>query len=308
MTGAQVAVHSSSANLSKKQADTKRMRNDLLPADTIKGLLRSASTIYSDDAVIAVSFQLSESITFSTRTQPAQVEVVLTPSIKGTAPVKLKVQCDSARSSVPGVCHADIPVQADWFDYQLTADTVISIGYGLVQSEEGFEPSYGDDLNLKEETVSGSGSGNGNESEVVLSFIAGDDTDAYADSHADDLYTLGDVVATRSLPPIDVVDSIFAVLPSYPLYAGEYFDVDVLSRFKSYIKTVSFQLRVTGGLSIEYSSSYPKAAHDSSGAVFSQTKFDGDAQKVYAVLVGRRDRSVSPRYQSIYLVGRYTLD
>jgi hypothetical protein len=87
-----------------------------------------------------------------------------------------------------------------------------------------------------------------------------------------------------------VVNTVYTVVPSRPLFAGDVFELEVRSRFQSYVKTAEVQLVVGSALEMVYDRSYPTAAKSSAGAaIFEQSKIDGDASKVYAVLAGRRD-------------------
>ena len=87
-----------------------------------------------------------------------------------------------------------------------------------------------------------------------------------------------------------VYNTVAAVAPSHPLYAGDEFVVEVRSRFQTYLKTAEIQLTVGAHLEIVYDSTFPRLARQKNGKpVFAESRVDGDANKVYCVLAGRKD-------------------
>ena len=84
------------------------------------------------------------------------------------------------------------------------------------------------------------------------------------------------------------VDTVYAVLPSRSLFAGDMFEVVIRSRFREYLKTAGVQITVGVGLElVADTGKFPQSA--SGKDVFASTKNDGDQTKVYAVVAGRQD-------------------
>ena len=86
------------------------------------------------------------------------------------------------------------------------------------------------------------------------------------------------------------LNTVHAVVPSHALLAGDTFDLKVRSRFMVYLKTVEVQVKVGDGLKILYKAGFPAVATQPNGqSVFEQAQIDGDDNKAYAVLAGRKD-------------------
>ena len=101
---------------------------------------------------------------------------------------------------------------------------------------------------------------------------------------------LGDVVLKQPAAQVagTVVDTVYAALPSKPLFALDTFDLAIKSRFKVYLKTAGIQVTVGGGLElVPGSGRFPTGSNGK--AVFESTKNDGDGSKTYAVVAGRKD-------------------
>ena len=114
----------------------------------------------------------------------------------------------------------------------------------------------------------------------------------YKVEKADKFGSLGKIVVHK--PPAAVIaahiNTVYSVAPSRALYPGEVFDMEIRSRFKWYLKTVEVQVVVGGSIELVYDKNFPAVAKQNNGAsVFAQAAIDGDANKVYAVLAGRKD-------------------
>lgn len=106
------------------------------------------------------------------------------------------------------------------------------------------------------------------------------------------LRALGNVRITKLGTKIteNVVDTVYATLPEKPLFPGDIFAVEVKSTFRQYLKTAGVQIKLGAGLKFVSNSQYPRFPKQQNGQdVFSSTKIDGDAQKVYGIVAGRKD-------------------
>jgi hypothetical protein len=89
----------------------------------------------------------------------------------------------------------------------------------------------------------------------------------------------------------EMVQTVYASLPSHSLYEGDTFDLVVRSRFTAYLKTVEVQVKVGDGLEIVYGGGYPKGAAQTNGdSVFAAVLISGEGSPyTYATLAGRKD-------------------
>ena len=101
---------------------------------------------------------------------------------------------------------------------------------------------------------------------------------------------LGTVVLKRPAAKLSttVVDTVYARLPSKPLFALNTFRVEIRSRFRKYLKTAGVEITVSAGLEL-VGSQFPMSPDGDDVFASTNKNLLQDKDKIHALVAGRKD-------------------